>query len=263
MAQSRQGQFDAVTHYDEALARLYRAPHDEFVGERKKLAEELARSGDKPGAQLLAKRTRPSVSAWAVNQLYFKARSDFDELFATAARLREGELDATAAHRKVSAALVARASTILNEAGHAASEATLRRVSNTLAALAAAGGFEPDAPGTLASDRDAPGFDAFGLVVPERKTKAVPRPDSAELRSQASEREARAAAAAEKRRVEEEAARARVERRRLEGLLRTAQAEVQKLTRERDERRQALADAEGRLSAALEAVADFERRLAD
>jgi hypothetical protein len=151
----------------------------------------------------------------------------------------------------------------LTEAGHAASEATLRRVSNTLAALAAAGGFEPDAPGTLASDREAPGFDAFGLVIPEAKPRRSSSAEAEEAKSKASDREARAAAAAEKRRAEEEAARARVERRRLEGLLRAAQAEVEELTRERDERQQALARAEAKLAAALEAVADFERRLAD
>jgi hypothetical protein len=252
-----------VSQYDEMLIRLYRAPHDQFVAERKKLAVELAGAGDKGGSQLLAKRTRPSVSAWVVNQLYFQARADFDELFATAERLRKGDLESTAAHRKVTAKLVARAEKILTEAGHAASEATLRRVNGTLAALAAAGGFDPDLPGTIGSDRDAPGFDAFGLVVPEAKPKRTAEAKEDKAESQADAREVRVAAAAEKRRAEEEAARARVERRRLEGLLRTAQAEVGKLTHERDERKRALEQAEAKLTRAREAVQDFEARLAN
>jgi hypothetical protein len=247
-----------MARYDEALVALHRAPHADFVAERKRLAAELAAT-DKASAALLTKRTRPSISAWAVNQLYFQERDDFDALLSTAARVRRGNLDATAEHRKVTNKLVAAAGRILESAGHAASEATLRRVSATLSALAAAGGFEPDLPGTLTADRDPPGFEAVGIEsLPDR-----PKPDGeAKSKASASEvREARAAAAVEKRRAAEAAERARVERRRLEGLLRTAKAEVEKLTRERDERKQELDAAEAKLDRATEAVKEFETRL--
>lgn len=163
--------------YDAAVAALYRAPHDEFVAERKRLAKELTTAGDKSGAALLAKLSRPSVSAWATNQLYAHDRSVFDELFASAARLREGDLEAGAEHRKLTARLVTRAAEILKAAGHGASEGTLRRVSANLAALAAAGGFDPDPPGALKHDRDPPGFDvlAFGA-----STDSAPRAGSAD-----------------------------------------------------------------------------------
>jgi hypothetical protein len=248
-----------MSRYDTALLALHQAPHAEFVETRKRLAAELTAAGDKAGAALLGKRTRPSVSAWAVNQLYWQARDDFDELFATAARVRRGNLEATADHRKVTNRLVATATKLLEGAGHAASEATLRRVSATLSALAAQGGFEPDLPGALGADRDPPGFDAVGLESLPNK----PKPDvAAKTPTPAREtREERAAAAAEKRRAAEAAERARVERRRLEGLLRTAKAEVEKLTRERDERRQALDAAEQKLERALHAVKECETRL--
>ncbi|HEY3498066.1 MAG TPA: hypothetical protein VGK73_25380, partial [Polyangiaceae bacterium] len=152
-----------MSRYDDALVELRHVPLGQFVAERKRLAAELAAAGDKAGSSLLAKHARPSVSVWAVNQLYVEASDDFDELFETAARVRRGELEAAAEHRKVTSKLTARAAKLLTDAGHGASDATLRRVTSTLSALKAAGGFEPDPPRTLGADRDPPGFDAVGL----------------------------------------------------------------------------------------------------
>jgi hypothetical protein len=150
--------------YDDAVAELYRAAHDGFVPERKRLAAELKAAGDKPGAARLLKLGRPTLSAWAVNQLWWQARDSFEQLFAAAARLRAGDQTGAADRREAVATMKARAASILVQAGHAVNEATLRRVTTTLSALAAAGGFEPDAPGALSADRDPPGFDAAGLA---------------------------------------------------------------------------------------------------
>jgi hypothetical protein len=168
-----------TTPYDDAIAALYRAPLEDFVAERKRLAKELGAAGDKSGAALLVKLSRPSVSAWATNQLYARAREPFDALFASAARLREGDLEAGAEHRRLTAKLVSRAADILKEAGHGASEAILRRVSANLAALAAAGSFEPDPPGALKHDRDPPGFEAlaFGATLGETPSDGEPTAD--------------------------------------------------------------------------------------
>jgi hypothetical protein len=164
--------------YDEAVAELYRAPHDAFVAERKRLATELKAAGDKAGAARLLKLGRPTLSAWAVNQLWWQARDLFDGLLAAAARLRAGDQAATAERRDAIAALKSRAAALLVDGGHAVNEATLRRVTTTLAALAATGGFEPDAPGALAADRDPPGFDAAGFGMASGATNAAaPRPN--------------------------------------------------------------------------------------
>jgi flagellar biosynthesis GTPase FlhF len=152
-----------VMSFAEAVEALYRAPLDGFVAERKRLATELKANADKPGAARLVKLARPPISTWVVNQLWWQARDVFDQLFASAARLRAGDLRATPAHREAIAALRTRATAILTAAGHAATDATLRRVTTNLSALAAAGGFEPDFAGALAVDREAPGFDAAGL----------------------------------------------------------------------------------------------------
>ena len=75
--------------YDNAVAELYRAPFDKFVAERKRLASELKAGGDSAGAARLSNVTRPPISAWAVNQLFWQDRKTFDELFKTAERLRD------------------------------------------------------------------------------------------------------------------------------------------------------------------------------
>ena len=284
-----------TTNYDAAVAELYRAPHDDFVTERKRLAKELTAAGDKSAATVLAKLSRPSVSAWATNQLYAHARELFDELFESAARLREGDLEAGAEHRRLTAKLVARAAEILKAAGHGASESTLRRVSANLAALAAAGGFDPDPPGALKHDRDPPGFDvlAFGASLGETDapTHAAPAKhaggkahaagaaskhqsaasahdhDHAErereqaARAKAEAARAKAEAEAERRRAAEEQARVRAERRKLESALRAVKAEVERLTGERERLRSELKQTETALERASASERDLDDRL--
>ena len=69
-----------VTSYERAVAELYQGPLETFVAERKRLSAELKGSGDKTGASRLAKLARPPISAWVVNQLYWRERETFEEL---------------------------------------------------------------------------------------------------------------------------------------------------------------------------------------
>ncbi len=91
--------------YDDAIQTLFQAPHGEYAAERKRLQGELKAAGDKAGATKLGKLTRPPLSAWTVNQLWWNARDEFDVLLETAGRLRDGDLGATAAHREALAKL--------------------------------------------------------------------------------------------------------------------------------------------------------------
>jgi hypothetical protein len=173
--------------YDDAVASLFQAPLEQFVAERKRLANELKAAGDKQAAARFAKLTRPPISAWVVDQLWWHARPAFEALFETAQRLRDGQLDATAAHRDAIARLRAEAAKILTGADHGATEATLRRATQTLAALAAAGGWDPDLPGALSADRDPPGFAAIGIgnaaaspALPATHQGATPAPPRAD-----------------------------------------------------------------------------------
>lgn len=159
---------------DAATRELYQAPVEQFVAERKRLAKEL----DKADAKALLAKRRPTISAWVVNQLWWHARDAFDKMMKTADQLRDGK-QVDKQHREAIASLRARASTMLKDAGHAPSEAVLRRVTTTLSALAAAGTWEPSQPGALADDLDPPGFGAVGLSLPSPAPAAAPKPHHA------------------------------------------------------------------------------------
>jgi hypothetical protein len=197
-----------------AIETLFRAAHGEFVTERKRLALELKASGNKASAARLLKLERPSISAWAVNQLWWREREGFEALFAAAERLRKGQLEASAERRELLADLRARAAKLLSDAGHASNEATLRRVAGTLAALGASGSFDPDPPGALCRDRDPPGFGALEGAV-------FPAPAASEARKPVAP--SRDEAAAARRAAEERAA----EKKRLEGALRSARVALE------------------------------------
>jgi hypothetical protein len=277
--------------YEQAVSALYRAPFESFVTERKRLAAELKAEGDKSSAAQLSKLGRPSISAWAVNQLWWHAREAFDELFESAAELRTGNLAASPAHRKAIASLGARAQRLLSEGGHSANDATLRRVTMTLSGLAAAGSFEPDTPGALTKDRDPPGFEAFGIAssstvqvedepgvregsaprVPARAAKgngnARVENESADIERRQlgdakRDREAAAAerkrqaelAAVERKRQAEAQAKRQALRKKLESALGDARAELAEREQERDRIAKQLATAERELERARSRV---------
>lgn len=203
-----------MSRYEDALTSLYQAPFADFVAERKRLAAELKTAGDKDDAARLMKHSRPPVSAWAVNQLWWQDRAAFEALIAAAADVKVGDREASRVHREALAKLRDRAASLLHAAGNAATEATLRRVTTTLSALGATGSFAPDPPGALAADRDPPGFEALGFG--SSTTREV---------QPAADPSARRAAEAERRRAEAEAEQQRrAERERLSGELREAKA---------------------------------------
>jgi hypothetical protein len=212
--------------YAAAVETLFRAPHGDFVAERTRLAAELTKAGDAAGGRKLEKIRRPSITAWATNQLWWTERAAFTAFLRSAERLRDADLSATQAHRKAHAELRERAAALLAKAGHAATEGTLRRVSGTLAALAATGGFEPDEPGTLRFDRDSPGFAAVNPSALDKLARRAPR-KAAPAKSKDSG-PSKAELAAEKRRVEREQAVRKAERERVDASIRTAQATLEK-----------------------------------
>lgn len=244
-----------VAAYEDAVDALYRAPFADFVAERKRLAAELKAGGDKEGSARLSKLSRPPVSAWAVNQLWWKAREAFEELIALAARVKGGERDAGKAHREQLARLREQAAELLQEAGNAATEPTLRRVTTTLSAIAAQGDFAPDAPGALSSDRDPPGFEALGFAAAS-PSPAPPKPD-------ASRADDERRLEAERRRAEEEERKRRLaERERLSSALRDAHALERSQQRERARLQQELEGAEQSLKETQAVLERLEKELA-
>lgn len=262
-----------MSRYDEAVAELSQAKLENFVEERKRLAKELKQAGDADGSKRLSQRARPTISVWTVNQLYWRARPAFEHLFETAAPLRSGGLAGGAQHREALAKLREEAVKLLEQEGHAASDVTLRRVMTTLSALAASGGFDPDPPGALSSDRDPPGFEAIGIVgdahdshVEHKKEHAEEqrshKPTEADRRAAAAERE-RARREQEAEREREELARKKLqaERRKLETELNSERRKLEAREKEVGRRRRELEQAEAALKESQDAVDAVEEQL--
>jgi len=269
------------TAYTDALTELYQVPLTQFIAERKRLADDLKAKGDAAAAKQLAGRAKPPVSAWVVNQLWWHARDAFDDLMASADKLRKGQLSASGEHRDAIAKLRKRATAVLEDAGHTANEATLRRVATTLSAIAASGGWDPDPPGALATDRDPPGFEAVGIpaepieapLPPKKKTKHEHETKHAKHDHEPAHagndeldaaREAqRAAEQAEKKRVEEEKTRLAHEKHRLETALRTAKAELHEREHEVKALEKQLRAATDNVERAQKQVDEIEAELAE
>ena len=256
--------------YEEAVRQLYQAPLAEFVAQRKRLATELRAQGDTTAASELGALRRPTTSAWTVNQLYCHARDAFDAMLDAAARVRKGDLGATPEYRETIVALRKRAAGILTGAGLRATDALLHRVATTLGALAAGGGFDPDPPGALATDRDPPGFEAIDpqapLERPAPKSHAELRPAAARDGAAAERRQAKAAAAAERaerKRAAAERARHKAERSRLHAKLRTATTEARSRERTLAALQREIAAAEKAAAESREVVRRLERLLGE
>ena len=157
---------------------LFQAPLADFTPARNALAAKLKKQGDATAAERVKTLGKPSISAWAANQLYWRHRKAFERLLAAGDRFREaqaaqlagktadlrGSLDA---RREALADLTKQAADILREAGHPSSPDTMRRIMTTLEALATYGE-QPEAPqaGRLTADVDPPGFEALAALVP-------------------------------------------------------------------------------------------------
>ena len=234
----------------QSLQALYTAPLASFVTERSRLAAELRTAGKGDAGKELARRRRPTVSAWAVNQLYWHEREAFDALFAAAARLRKGDLKETGAYREALRELHRRAAEILRKSPHTPTDTTMRRVTGTLAAVAAAGSFDPDPPGALTADREPPGFEAVDAV-----------PTTEPAKSRGSEPERTAAQSEERAREQAEAKARQTERQRLVAALREAQAVVRDRERAAALLEKELHAAEKAVENARGVVRDLERGL--
>jgi hypothetical protein len=175
---------------DDDIDALFKLPLTEFVGARKALAARLKQQrlvSEAEGVKALAK---PSISAWTVNQLYWRHRDAFDELIATGQRFRKAQAtvkmvnmrEALDARREALSHLSDLATEALRDAGHNPSLDTLRRVGTTLEALSAYTSLS-DGPtlGRLTEDIDPPGFDSLGSFTPSAgmtKRAAQPLPVS-------------------------------------------------------------------------------------
>ena len=267
---------------------LYGLPLDRFVPERTTLARELRNAGDRDAATEVAALKKPSVAAWAVNQLVRTQRRGVAELLEAGDGLRSAQDDVLAGRgdaqslrgavereRLAVDALADAARGLLSSEGQELSDTMIERVTDTLHAAA----LDDDAREQVSGGRlerelrhvGLGGLGAFGggSAPPRseqrvRKPAATRRMDSDAKKTQAGERADRERTARERAEAQEEARRAarateREARRQEERAERAAKLALER----RDKAAAALSEAEAELGAAQEAVSEARAQLRD
>ena len=167
---------------------LFQLPLPEFTAARNALVSRLQKAGDKETAAQVKSLTKPPVSAWVVNQLYWRDRNAFDRLLTAGARLRQAQASQLAGqatnlrellntHRETLTVLSKQAAAILSQSGHQPNPDVMRRVTMTLEGLAAQGLLEgAPAAGRLMADVDPPGFETISALAPRHAGDKPARP---------------------------------------------------------------------------------------
>jgi hypothetical protein len=161
---------------------LFRLTLAEFTGARNTLAARLKKSGRGDEAGLVKALVKPSISAWAVNQLYWNHREAFDRLIASGERFHEAQTSrhggkladmrtAIDARREALTQLSDLATRLLRDAGpnpgQNPSLDIIRRITTTLEGMSAyASRSDGPRPGRLTHDVDPPGFEALASFTP-------------------------------------------------------------------------------------------------
>jgi hypothetical protein len=225
------------------LDRLYGVPIDEFVAARTEAAKRLKKEGRADEAADLQALRKPTLAVWALNQAARREPGDVRALVRAAEQVRRdpaaGERDFRAALRDVAA----EARRALEEGGHAATDATVQRLTTT-ARAAAATAPEQLVRGVLQDELEPTGFEVMAGAAPRAKAtraKQKPKPSAKEE------------AAAKRRRVEEarrELQEARDEARALDRDATSAERAAAQARKAADRAEAAVRRAEERLEAA-------------
>ena len=138
---------------------LYGLSLEEFIARRASLAKSLRAQGRRDDAKKVAALRKPSVAAWAVNQLIRTRAAETARLFSAGDQMRSAQdallagtaepaalREAAAAERGARDELVEIARGLLSASGHELSASTLSRVDETLHAAS----LDPDARAQLA-----------------------------------------------------------------------------------------------------------------
>lgn len=162
------------------IDRLYQIPLSEFVSERNALAR-----GAGDDAAAIRALQKPTLPAWAVNQLYWKRRDVYDQLIEAAADLRatydaarrgkSADLrGAGKAHDEAIEQAFKATLALVAESGHPLTDATRQAIQTTLRSLPSE---EP--PGRLSRQLEPRGFEVLGLAAATGRVKTAPPPAKA------------------------------------------------------------------------------------
>jgi hypothetical protein len=163
---------------DAQIDRLYQLSLDEFTAARNALAKES-------GSADVKRLQKPPVGAWAINQVYWRRRSDWDAFAAAAAALKQAHAAvltgkradlraAGKAHEEALDGVLKAALAILADAGQPATDATKQTIASTLRAMPS----PDDEPGRLTRTLQPGGFELLaGLPLKGGKAVApAPKP---------------------------------------------------------------------------------------
>jgi len=157
---------------------LFQLPLAEFTSARNALATKLKKAGKTDAAAEIKAVQKPSVSAWAVNQLHWKHARELAKLLEAGDRFREAQKAQLAgkkadvrgtleARREALTAMTKRASDLLTASGHPATPDLMRRIATTLETLATYGSQSSGpAIGRLVDDIEPAGFEALATLIP-------------------------------------------------------------------------------------------------
>jgi len=176
---------------EDELDALFKVPLTEFTVARNALAARLKKAGNRDESDRVKALSKPTLSAWAVNQLYWTHGDAFKELIATGKRFAKAD-DMRAmlnARRDAISALTRHAAGLLRDTGHNPTPDIIRRITTTLEALSAYSSVaDAPIPGRLTADVDPPGFESLAGLMPtagrskhlDDSTRVVPfRPSEA------------------------------------------------------------------------------------
>jgi len=246
---------------------LYGAPFDRFVPQRTELAKTLRKDGRRDEAAEVAALRKPSVAAWAVNQLIRTQARSVKDLFGAGDALRRaheqaasGRGDAqalrkaTQEERAAVDTLIEAARGLLTSDGHELSPTVIDRVAETLRAAA----LDPDARAQVSEGRLERELRHVGLgflgdtgPAPKRKAPAAKRKQDQAQKAKAEARERKRAQALKEARAAEKDARRELER--AQKAADSAQARRDKAAAALDDADRELADAQAQAEAATTA----------
>ena len=256
---------------DPDIDRLFQLPLADFVSARNALAK-----GAGDGAAGIRALQKPNVPAWAVNQLFWRHRTVYDQLIARAEDLRATHQAASQGKRAdlrgasrdheqaVEAALKATLS-LLADDGQPVTDATRQAIATTLRGLPA------DEPaGRLTRPIEARGFEMLGGFAAAAGTvkamTAAAAPPAAAVPAKPVDRKKAAAdraAAREQMAAAREAFAAAARAARVaEQTVRREEFEAARASRDADKARQKAADAEAAVKDAQQALDEAEREAA-
>jgi hypothetical protein len=177
-AKGKDGENQAKVDLETDLDALFQLPLPEFTSARNALAARLKKAGNNEDATRVKALSKPSVSAWAVNQLYWKHRGPFNDLIAAGQRFGRAHAsqlsgknadtrEPLAERREALTGLLRLAGSLLREAEHNPAPDMMRRLTTTLEALSIYSLFS-DGPsaGRLTEDLDPPGFESLAVLIP-------------------------------------------------------------------------------------------------